>query len=666
FFGIWHADGSSKDAVQVLSSRFATDTVAVDSSVNIHIESGGTAVFQLPDIAPYGKTLFARSGGQWGGRGINVAKLDATGTRLIQYGSFDFWAPTRRAGEYKRFQAWLAALDQGDVIVASVADEAGIAARNPNAVGPADELAEQIVMQFENLGSTWLRNIGYQQPWAGVFRIGDNTAVAESLGAKGEPLLLDATAHITPDPDATRRPGIRILESNGDTRILEGGSDAISISLNSRPTQSVVVTISPPEWATADVSSLTFTEANWNQPQDVRIHAGDDGIRSAELIDKAFISVDRLLSDAAYGDVSDTFVWATRIDRAIGVPTPRLNPDLSVSWEAIDGATGFEVWFADLTGSTVSHPTTTSLTFAPGDIQPGQYRFWVRSIGGDGQLSDWSTPVSFLKDYQPVVAPMQRRIATTSVDLTWRDAPARVTSHEIYVARRPPGKAWEVLPLMSSQKSTVNIDNLVFATYRVWVRAVLSDGTRLSWSSMIEFQSVASPIIAKGAASTFSRQPLLSWTAVGGASGYRIQARNDATREVVITETTATQWWPTNALAWNTPYRFFVKAISTNLETDWSEPRSIYIGGRPILNSPSGLVTAPILFSWSEVAGATAYEIEIDAVSGSNSRRVLLATTASPTFQPSVQLTPGKYRWWVRTLREGSPSVWSNPLDFTV
>jgi predicted extracellular nuclease len=71
--------------------------------------------------------------------------------------------------------------------------------------------------------------------------------------------------------------GIAIAQSGGSTNITEGGAtDSYTLVLNSQPTADVTVTISPDSQTTINPTTLTFTSANWNQPQTVTVTAVDD------------------------------------------------------------------------------------------------------------------------------------------------------------------------------------------------------------------------------------------------------------------------------------------------------------------------------------------------------------------------------------------------------
>ena len=92
--------------------------------------------------------------------------------------------------------------------------------------------------------------------------------------------------------------GFVLAESGNGTSLSEGGAaDTFTIALATQPTGTVTVTIAPPERVTADPETLTFTAANWDQPQEVSVQIGDDGVRQANRTASATITANSAADD---------------------------------------------------------------------------------------------------------------------------------------------------------------------------------------------------------------------------------------------------------------------------------------------------------------------------------------------------------------------------------
>lgn len=74
-------------------------------------------------------------------------------------------------------------------------------------------------------------------------------------------------------------PGVTIVESGGSTNVTEGGAtDSYTAVLNTQPSGTVTLTITPDAQISTSPSSLSFTTANWNVPQPVTVTAVDDSV----------------------------------------------------------------------------------------------------------------------------------------------------------------------------------------------------------------------------------------------------------------------------------------------------------------------------------------------------------------------------------------------------
>ena len=111
--------------------------------------------------------------------------------------------------------------------------------------------------------------------------------------------IASVTAHIT-DNDS---PGVVVTESSGGTDVTEGGAtDTYSVVLNTQPTANVTVTLVSGAHATVNPTSLLFTPADWNRPQDVTVTAVDDAL--AEGAHTATIHHNAASADLNYNGIA--------------------------------------------------------------------------------------------------------------------------------------------------------------------------------------------------------------------------------------------------------------------------------------------------------------------------------------------------------------------------
>lgn len=179
----------------------------------------------------------------------------------------------------------------------------------------------------------------------------------------------------------------------------------------------------------------------------------------------------------------------------VGVPsnTPgqRLVTEVrpTIEWTPIDKAARYEVWVNVSTG-TQPYLTTTSSTSSykfEQDIMPGKYAVWVRAVSTTGVLTGWGQAYEFeATGGAPVIlSPAAGTSVSPIPTVTWTSV-ADAASYEIWFA-------WIGQDFTYIQESAITTTNyapaspLPTGSYRVWVRAVRSDGSFLPWSSEATF-----------------------------------------------------------------------------------------------------------------------------------------------------------------------------------
>ena len=85
--------------------------------------------------------------------------------------------------------------------------------------------------------------------------------------------------------DDTDTAGISVSSPSGSTTTEAGGTVTFTVQLDSQPTANVTIPISSSDTSegTVSASSLTFTSANWNQPQTVTVTGVDDSVVDGDV-----------------------------------------------------------------------------------------------------------------------------------------------------------------------------------------------------------------------------------------------------------------------------------------------------------------------------------------------------------------------------------------------
>ncbi|MCX5665982.1 MAG: hypothetical protein NT036_02895, partial [Candidatus Omnitrophica bacterium] len=202
WFGLVDINRKPKAAFYELRDRFknGVNAVELDASPTVSVVSQGLlgAEFDIND-----KVFYTRSGGQYGGRGINIAVLDKyTGIRMEDVRAFDTWLPF--GGPHQGHQElidYINSLPDGSIISLAVEDEAGLV--SPSGTPWFD--TENLYRTLEGLGSTMIRNVQYQGGWA-MIAIKGQGVLAENYSSPGAPVYIQAELSLSLDPNHDLRP----------------------------------------------------------------------------------------------------------------------------------------------------------------------------------------------------------------------------------------------------------------------------------------------------------------------------------------------------------------------------------------------------------------------------------------------------------------------------
>ena len=104
----------------------------------------------------------------------------------------------------------------------------------------------------------------------------------DNVGGNGT-LGAPRTAEITIIDNETPADAVILEESDGNTQVTEAGeSDSYSVVLSSQPSANVDVSLTADNQVNTDVSSITFTPDNWDEPQIATVTTVDDSLSEGE------------------------------------------------------------------------------------------------------------------------------------------------------------------------------------------------------------------------------------------------------------------------------------------------------------------------------------------------------------------------------------------------
>lgn len=217
-------------------------------------------------------------------------------------------------------------------------------------------------------------------------------------------------------------------------------------------------------------------------------------------------------------------------------------------------------------------------------------------------------------------------------------------------------------------------------TYYWRVSAKNAGGTS-SWSAVRSFSTVSStPAVPSLStpANNVTDQPvslILSWSAVSGATGYRVQlSTNDTFSSTVINDSSITETSHfLSGLTNGTTYYWRVSAKNAGGTGLWSAVRSFSTVTSalavPSLSTPANGAadqSVSLILSWSAVPGATGYRVQLSK-NDTFSSSVIDDSTITETSRSLSGLSNGTtYYWRVSARNAGGTSLWSTVFKFTI
>jgi hypothetical protein len=176
-------------------------------------------------------------------------------------------------------------------------------------------------------------------------------------------------------------------------------------------------------------------------------------------------------------------------------------------------------------------------------------------------------------------------------------------------------------------------------------------------------------------ATNVSLFPTFVWNASSGATSYRLQIIEGVNIVFDQQGITSTSYTLSSAvLTYNTSYYWRVNATGPGGTSDWSAQwtftTQIQAPSPPVLLSPpnnSTNITLTHTLSWSNVSGATYYQLQVSTNSGFTSTVIDINGLVNPGYVvPSGMLNNNTtYYWRVNASNSGGTSNWSTVWNFT-
>lgn len=377
----------------------------------------------------------------------------------------------------------------------------------------------------------------------------------------------------------------------------------------------------------------------------------------------------------------------------------------TLTWDAVGGAESYRLEIENALNNPVlfhaeAASGTTSYTVT--GLTAGQnYKFKVRAVcnGDKDKWSEWSffaassvttTGGGGSTGTCDVPVQLNTQLAAGKLQLNW-GAVTNAVSYSIEIENASGNN------VPSHFTATVTTNNFTPANltangmYKYKVRTNCSGG-QSAWSAWLLFNASSGASVTGSTGNACGTPTGLSmnvgatagsaflvWNAVPGAVSYQIEAENAAGNTTVwkATANTSTSPYTLTGLSAGRNYKFKVRAVcSGGQQSQWANwvvfnattgtpgtPGTPGNNGNLSCAVPSGMgvqaAAASAALSWSAVAGATSYQVEVESASNATPVFAFTATVSLNTYTIAGLKAGGTYKWKVRSVCNGNTGNWS-------
>ena len=342
-----------------------------------------------------------------------------------------------------------------------------------------------------------------------------------------------------------------------------------------------------------------------------------------------------------------------------------------LTWAAVDGAAKYEIYRSTQQSTGYSLlGTTTSTSYVNTSAAAGiTYYYKVCAVNSAG-TSAYSNIVSGRAKAAIPAAPrvtIGNSSASGKPQLTWA-AVDGAAKYEIYRSTQQ-STGYSLLGTTTST-SYVNTGAAVGKTYYYKVRALNVDGAAGAYSSTVSGAAKAVAPAAPTVTMTYSDsgKPKLTWSAVSGATSYRVyRSESRGTGYSLLGTTTSTSYVNTGAAVGKT-YYYRVKAVNSAGTSAYS---NIVSGtartpapAAPVLKGGTSSASGKPQLTWAAVDGAAKYDVyRSNRADGTFSK---VGSTDKTTYVNTGAVKGVTYFYRIRAVGASGASGFSNTVAIHV
>ena len=324
---------------------------------------------------------------------------------------------------------------------------------------------------------------------------------------------------------------------------------------------------------------------------------------------------------------------------------------LTLKWNAVKGATGYEIYRAGTDGKYSKIKTVTSTSYVDTNVKNNaQYSYRIKAYN-TACTSAFSTAAS-LKKTQISVSNLKADANGSKVQLSWTGGVTGAEGYVIY--RRTEDGSYAEIGRTAGNTYSDTISAGIKYYYAV---AVYSGSRTEDKCPEVGVMYLAEPAVT--GASNITSGVQVKWSKVTGATGYIVYHKGAGkgwARIADIKDGSTVNYTDTTAES-GTTYTYTVRAYNKDTMSDWNSTKSLMRISDTTLTGASN-ITYGVQVKWSQVTGATGYIVYRKGAGKGWGRIADIKSGSTVSYTDTTAASGTTYTYTVRAYNGNTMGDW--------